>query len=132
AVYINDAYKLTQQLTLQGGIRYNHILMEADFSNNLPFFLFPFSTASINNGNLTGSIGGVYKPSDSWVISTNLGTAFRSPNVDDLGKVFDSEPGTVTVPNPDLRHEYAYNADLGIAKVFGQRFKIDLTGFYTV
>src|SRR5690606_19278867 len=37
AAYINDAYKLTQNLTLQGGIRYNHILMEADFSNNLPF-----------------------------------------------------------------------------------------------
>ncbi|MBK7429065.1 MAG: TonB-dependent receptor [Saprospiraceae bacterium] len=132
AIYINDAYNLTQKLTLQGGMRYNHIFMEADFSNNLPFFPFPFSTASINNGNLTGSIGAVFKPSESWVLSTNLGTAFRSPNVDDLGKVFDSEPGTVTVPNPDLKPEYAYNADLGIAKVFGNRLKIDLTGFYTV
>lgn len=132
AAYINDAYKIRENLTLQAGMRYNHILMEADFSNNLPFFPFPFSTASINNGNLTGSIGVVYKPSESWVISTNLGTAFRSPNVDDLGKVFDSEPGTLTVPNPGLKPEYAYNADLGIAKVFGNRLKIDLTGFYTV
>lgn len=132
ALYINDAYKIRENLTFQGGMRYNHILMDADFSNNLPFFPFPFSSASINNGNLTGSIGAVYKPSESWVISTNLGTAFRSPNVDDLGKVFDSEPGTIAVPNPDLRPEYAYNADLGIAKVFGQRFKIDLTGFYTI
>ncbi len=132
AAYINDAYKIRENLTLQGGMRYNHILIEADFSNNLPFFPFPFSSDSINNGNLTGSIGAVYKPSESWVISTNLGTAFRSPNVDDLGKVFDSEPGTVTVPNPGLKPEYAYNADLGIAKVFGNRLKIDLTGFYTI
>jgi hemoglobin/transferrin/lactoferrin receptor protein len=65
------------------------------------------------------------------VISANLGTAFRSPNVDDLGKVFDSEPGSVVVPNPDLKPEYAYNADLGIAKVFDDVVKIDITGYYT-
>jgi hemoglobin/transferrin/lactoferrin receptor protein len=65
------------------------------------------------------------------VISANLATAFRSPNVDDMGKVFDSEPGAVVVPNPDLEAEYAYSADLGVAKVFGDTVKIDLTGYYT-
>jgi hemoglobin/transferrin/lactoferrin receptor protein len=80
---------------------------------------------------LTGSIGGVYRPSDSWVISANFATAFRSPNVDDMGKVFDSEPGSVVVPNPDLEAEYAYNVDLGMAKVFGEIVRIDLAGYYT-
>lgn len=80
---------------------------------------------------MTGSIGAVYRLSDSWVIGANLATAFRSPNVDDMGKVFDSEPGAVVVPNPDLDAEYAYNADFSMAKVFGDVVRIDLAGYYT-
>lgn len=132
AAYLNDEFRATDQLTLQAGLRYSHYLLNADFSNNLAFYPFPFTKAKLDNGSLTGSIGGVYRPSDSWVINANFGTAFRSPNVDDLGKVFDSEPGTVTVPNPNLREEYAYNFDLGVAKVFDDVVKLDVTGYYTV
>lgn len=132
AVYVNDEFRATSQLTLQAGLRYSQYVLDADFSNNLAFYPFPFTTAKLDNGSLTGSIGGVYRPSESWVISANFGTAFRAPNVDDLGKVFDSEPGTVTVPNPDLKAEYAYNFDLGIAKVFDDVVKLDVTGYYTV
>ncbi len=132
AAYINDEWDVNDQLTLQAGARYNQFLLDADFTNNLEFYPFPFSTATVNEGALTGSIGGVFRPSESWIIKTNLGTAFRSPNVDDIGKVFDSEPGAVIVPNPDLKAEYAYNIDLGMAKTFGKRVKVDLTAFYTV
>ncbi|PKV50671.1 hemoglobin/transferrin/lactoferrin receptor protein [Aquimarina sp. MAR_2010_214] len=132
AVYLNDALKASDKLTLQAGLRYNQFNLDADFTGSLDFYPFPFKKANINNGALTGSIGGVYRPSEKWVISTNFGTAFRSPNVDDVGKVFDSEPGAVTVPNPDLDAEYAYNFDLGIAKVFGDFIKIDMTGYYTI
>ena len=38
---------------------------------------------------------------------------FRAPNIDDIGKVFDSEPGSVVVPNVHLKPEYAYSSDLG-------------------
>ena len=51
--------------------------------------------------------------------------------MDDVGKVFDSEPGSVVVPNPDLKAEYAYNAEIDIAKVFGDYLKIDLVAYYT-
>ncbi len=132
AVYLNNSFEITKKFTLQTGVRYNQFNLEADFNNNLDFYPFPFQKASINNGALTGSIGSVYRPSKSWVISMNLGTAFRSPNVDDIGKVFDSEPGAVTVPNPDLQAEYAYNMDLGIVKNFGEFLQIDVTGYYTV
>lgn len=131
AAYITDEYQINHRITLQSGIRYSHYQLEADFSNNLPFYPLPFSNALINKGSVTGSIGMVYRPSDTWVISANAGTAFRSPNVDDIGKIFDSEPGAITVPNPDLSPEYAWNLDLGLTKVFNDRFKLDLTGFYT-
>lgn len=132
AAYINDEYRVTERFTAVAGLRYNQYRIDADFTQNLPYYPLPFTTAEINNGALTGSIGGVYRPTDKWVISANFGTAFRSPNVDDIGKIFDSELGGVTVPNPDLEAEYAYNFDLGIAKVFGESVKIDLTGYYTI
>lgn len=130
AAYVNDEFELSDKLTLQGGIRYNHILISADFNTN--FYPFPFDEANISNGSVTGSLGTVYRPSESWVINANLSTAFRAPNVDDIGKIFDSSPGTVVVPNPDLSPEYAYNADLGVAHTFGDWLKMDVTGYYTI
>lgn len=130
AIYLNDEFAVSDQFTVQGGLRYNQFMLDAEFDNT--FYPFPFSEANLNEGALTGSLGGVYRPSDTWVISTNFGTAFRSPNVDDIGKVFDSEPGAVTVPNPDLDAEYAYNVDLGVAKVFNDWVKLDVTGYYTI
>jgi hemoglobin/transferrin/lactoferrin receptor protein len=129
AAYVNDQYKFSEKFLLQAGLRYNQFILDAEFDTT--FYPFPFTTANINNGALTGSIGGVYRPSDSWVISANFATAFRSPNVDDMGKVFDSEPGAVVVPNPDLDAEYAYDLDFSIAKVFGDVVRVDLAGYYT-
>jgi hemoglobin/transferrin/lactoferrin receptor protein len=132
AAYITDELRISEMFTLQTGLRYNLFKLEADFSSNLEYYPLPFRTASLRNGALTGSIGGVYRPGRSWVIKGNFGTAFRSPNVDDMGKVFDSEPGAVTVPNPGLEAEYAWNFDVGAAKVIGEAVKLDLTGYYTL
>jgi hemoglobin/transferrin/lactoferrin receptor protein len=132
AVFVNDAYDIHEKVSIQAGLRFNQYVLDADFSSNLDEYPFPFNKASIDNLALTGSIGGIYRPNESWAISTNLGTAFRSPNVDDIGKIFDSEPGAVTVPNPNLEAEYAYNIDVGVAKVFGKSIKLDLTAYYTI
>ena len=130
AVYINDEFSLTEKVKLQAGLRYNQFILNADFDTN--FYDFPFQKAELNDGALTGSIGAVYRPTDQLVLSTNFGTAFRSPNVDDIGKVFDSEPSSVVVPNPNLSAEYAYNIDVGAAFVFANTVKIDVTGYYTI
>ncbi len=131
AAFISDEYRISESFTLQAGLRYNHFKLEADFSENLAFYPLPFDKTLISNGAITGSFGGVYRPLDDLVVKVNFGTAFRSPNVDDIGKVFDSEPGAVTVPNPNLDAEKAYNFDIGVAKVFGEVVKLDLTGYYT-
>ncbi|UII30540.1 TonB-dependent receptor [Fulvivirga ulvae] len=128
-VYASSQFDLSEELLLQGGLRYNQVNIDATFDTR--FYPFPFSEAELNNGALTGSIGTVYRPSNTLVISLNAATAFRSPNVDDMGKVFDSEPGSVVVPNPDLDPEYAYNLDLGIAKTFDDLLKIDVSAYYT-
>lgn len=128
-IYLNDQFALSEKVMLQAGLRYNQYQINADFDTT--FYPFPFTEAKIDNGALSGNLGVVYRPADDWVIRANLATAFRSPNVDDIGKVFDSEPGAVVVPNPNLQAEYAYSADVGIAKVFGDFLKVDLSAYYT-
>lgn len=129
-VYLNNQYKVSDKTKIQTGLRYNVFILNADFDTT--FYPFPFTSATINNGSLTGSAGFVFRPNNQWIISSNIATAFRSPNVDDVGKVFDSEPGSVVIPNPDLEAEYAYNVDFNIAKQIGKYVKIDFSTYYTL
>jgi len=130
AAYASLQSKLSEDVSLQGGLRYNHILVDASFSNE--FFDFPFTEAEINTGALTASAGIAWQASDILGWKFNVGTAFRAPNVDDVGKIFDSEPGSVVVPNPDLKHEYAYNAEIGVNLNFDNVVTFELATYYTV
>ncbi|PID63338.1 MAG: TonB-dependent receptor [Ignavibacteriae bacterium] len=129
AIYANYQYKFSEQYLLQAGLRYNYFRLNAKFDTT--FYPFPFTNTQLSDDKITESIGFVYRPEKTWVISTNLSTAFRSPNVDDMGKIFDSAPGVVVIPNPKLKSEYAYNIDLGLAKVFNDKFKFDFSLYYT-
>ncbi|MCD4735900.1 MAG: TonB-dependent receptor, partial [Bacteroidales bacterium] len=130
AAYFTYKYLFSNKITFQAGARYNYVLLNSDFDTT--FYPFPFTTADVKTGALNGSVGIAYRPSETWQVNLNLSTGFRAPNIDDVGKMFDSEPGSVVVPNPNLKPEYAYNAELGTAKTFRDIFKIDLTGYYTI
>ncbi len=132
AAYANYQHKFTDKFLTQAGLRLNAFSIDADFSNNLNFYPLPFSTTEINNTALTGSLGFVYNASDKMAISTNFSTGFRAPNVDDMGKVFDSELGSVVIPNPDLKAEYAYNMEAGFVRLIGERAKVEITAYYTL
>jgi hemoglobin/transferrin/lactoferrin receptor protein len=129
AAFLTHRYKLNHKLNLQAGVRYNHFLLDAAFDSS--FISFPFTSLSLNTGALTGSMGMIYSPLNSLQFSTNFSTGFRSPNIDDIGKVFDSTPGIVIVPNPKLKPEYIYNIDFNISKTFGSILKVDATLFYS-
>lgn len=132
AAYASLQSKLSKTLSFQGGLRYNHILLEADFTKNNQYFDFPFTEADVSTGALTGSAGITWQPSQILGWRLNFGTAFRAPNVDDIGKIFDSEPGSVVVPNPDVEAEYAYNGELGTTLNFEDIIKLDVAAYYTV
>lgn len=129
ALFASYKNNLSEWWTVTLGARYNHYLIHAPFDD--PQFSFPFGEADINRGALTGSLGAVLRPDDSWQINATLSSGFRAPNIDDIGKIFDSEPGIVIVPNPNLEPEYAYNADLGFAHTFSDYMKVDATLFHT-
>lgn len=131
AAYLTYQKKLSPSSLIQGGLRYNRFGLRADFSANSEFYPLPFTESSNEEGALTASAGWVYTPTDTWTFHLNASTGFRAPNVDDIGKIFDSEPGNVLIPNPNLRAEYAYNLEVNAGKVINDNIMIDLTAYYT-
>ncbi len=121
--YLSSKFELTEKWTLNSGVRYSFYDIEAKFDTTL--FTFPSTEVSNLNGALNGSLGLVFNPSVYAQFYFNVSTGFRAPNIDDIGKVFDSEPGSVIVPNVDLKPEYAYNAEIGFVQAIKSRFKID-------
>jgi hemoglobin/transferrin/lactoferrin receptor protein len=129
AAYSSLQFKLAEKLSFQGGLRYNHILVDASFEDG--FYDFPFSEANIDTGALTGSAGLAWYPNKILSWRLNFGTAFRAPNIDDVGKIFDSEPGSVVVPNPYLKPEYAQTGEIGVTFNFDNVVKLDVGTYYT-
>jgi hemoglobin/transferrin/lactoferrin receptor protein len=128
-VYLTAKYQPHPKWTINGGLRYNHFLIKADFDTT--FFPFPFTSARMATGSFSGSLGFVYSPQPSWQIYANGSNGFRAPNIDDMGKVFESVPGYLVVPNPDLKPEQVYNAELGTVKTFSRFIKVDATIYNT-
>ena len=116
---------------MQSALRYNINGINADFSNNFKFYPLPVLQFKDNYHSITGNLGLVYQVDPSFSISPQLATGFRAPNVDDMGKIIDSQPGSLMVPNPQLQPEYAYNAELNLNKILLGTIKLDVTGYYT-
>ncbi len=130
SAYSGYKNNLTEKISLNTGIRYNYVSLNSTIADN-SFYNFPFSGITVSNGALTGAAGMVFRPGEKMRINLNASTGFRAPNLDDAGKIFDSAPGIVVVPNPDLKPEYAYNTDLGISKDFAEILHFDLSFFHT-
>lgn len=131
AAYLSYKHKPNRKFTVQAGARYNHIIIKADLTENNAFYNFPFRDADLNTGALTGTAGLSWEVNKIMQWKLNATTAFRAPNIDDVGKVFDSEPGSVVVPNADLKPEYAYGGELALALNFNNVLKLDLATYYT-
>jgi hemoglobin/transferrin/lactoferrin receptor protein len=129
ALFVAYHWHVTPQWRLQSGLRWNQYELDARFSTE--FYPFPFERAQTKDEALTGSVGVVFQPNDRWRFSSTLASAFRAPNVDDMGKVFDSEPGSVVVPNPDLKAETAISWDAQVSRLFGNWGRLDLSAYVT-
>jgi len=129
-IYAGLKNRLSDKVVLSTGIRANYVNLNSLFVSK-EFFDFPYDQIQISNTAFNGSAGVAWHPAQSLQLNLNISSGFRAPNLDDVGKVFDSEPGNVIVPNEDLKPEYALNTDIGVIKMFGDKAKVEVTGFYT-
>lgn len=132
AVYASHSWELNKKIIVTDGLRFSYIGLQAKWIDTT-FFPFPFKTAQQQNTALNGSIGLILMPEDNVRFTLLASSGFRAPNVDDISKLFDSSPGLLIVPNPDLKPEYAYNMEAGFANTFAdKRIKIEANYFFTL
>lgn len=131
AAYTSIKYKPNLKFVFQSGLRMNYVVSKADFTENNLFLNLPFNSAKNRSNALTGTSGVRWSPNQITQWKLNLSSAFRAPNIDDIGKVFDSEPGSVVVPNENLKPEYAYGCELGLKLNFDDSLILDISSYYT-
>ncbi len=127
--YAMYKWNLHTKWTINGGLRYTLGNAKATFDKT--FVAFPFDKAEVKDGAFTPTLGVVFRPVEGWQINGNISTGFRIPNIDDMGKLFESNPGNVIVPNPNLTSEYAWNFEVGTAYRKAQKFTLEANVFYT-
>ena len=129
ALYLQQTKQLDAHWVLNDGIRLNLVQLDARFADTT-LMHFPFNRAIQNNTAVTGNLGIAYNGENGYRATAGLSSGFRSPNVDDLTKVFDTKTGYVVVPNKDLKPEYTYNAELNVSKTTSI-YSIGASLFYT-
>ncbi|MCX7729499.1 MAG: TonB-dependent receptor, partial [Bacteroidia bacterium] len=119
-----------EKIILVDGIRVGKAYLHSKF-NDTTFFKFPFREAKQDNWTYSGNLGIIHNINTQWKLSCLVSTGYRVPNVDDLGKVFDTKPGSVIVPNPNIKPEKTINEDISIQYFFGKNSYLSNTLFYT-
>ncbi|MCF6278821.1 MAG: TonB-dependent receptor [Flavobacteriaceae bacterium] len=131
AVYTNYRQDVAENATLNTGIRFTHTILNAKWIDET-FISLPDNDITLKNSSLTATVGYTFRPTKEWRLSSVLSSGFRSPNIDDVGKIREKN-GKVTVPNVNLRPEYVYNAEIGVLKYFNnKKFNIGLNAYYTL
>jgi hemoglobin/transferrin/lactoferrin receptor protein len=94
----------TQRFNFSGGVRYNFIQLQV--SDTL------FGNTSITPDAFVGSIGIIYKLNEKHHFVTNLNSAFRAPNINDVSS-FGIADFRYEVPSYDLKPETSLNKEIG-------------------
>lgn len=132
AVYLTHSWEINEKLILSDGLRFSNNSLKASFVDTT-FFPFPFKDAKQNNNAVTGNLGLVISPEKNVRFSVLGSTGYRSPNVDDFTKIFESVGGNLVIPNEKLKPEYAYNGEVGFdITAFEGRVKFEGNYYYTL
>ncbi|MEN9488560.1 MAG: hypothetical protein RL494_825 [Bacteroidota bacterium] len=123
--------KLTQKTAYNIGARVGYSKLHSEFIDKT-FFPFPFSEIDQKNTTYSAAAGITNNSTKNVKIGFNIATGFRTPNVDDLAKVFDSAKGvSLIVPNPSLKPEKTVTADFSITLFENAIFEFENVIFYT-
>jgi hemoglobin/transferrin/lactoferrin receptor protein len=119
------------KVVINDGLRFNMTKLHSTIKDTaIALRNFPNLDLKQKNSALTGNIGIAFMPSDALRFTANYSTGFRSPNFDDLTKIFESNNSQLIIPNTKLKPEYTNNVELGIAYA-GDNFSLNSYGFYT-
>lgn len=128
AAYYEYRRDLSNKSNFNFGMRFTNTWLRGDWKEE-SLIDAQLNKISSKNSSLTGSFGYVYRSDKNWQISSNFSSGFRSPNIDDMGKIREHR-GLLSVPNKNLKPEYAYNTELSLTKFLNNKKNIVSVNFY--
>ncbi len=105
ALYSKWLYKLNNW-TFDGGIRYQYRILKSRVGD-VSFYPVLIPDFEQKNGAFAFNLGTTYALTSSNILKLGFSRGFRAPNLDDVGKIFDSSIGNVIVPSPEAKPETA-------------------------
>ena len=107
AIYHRQVWKL-ERWQLEGGIRANMYWLNIEEQQ--------FGDVNLNPSALVGNFSAMYHLGNNWKLATSISTAFRAPNISDLGSFGKFDFGT-EVPTTSLEPEKSFNKEIGLKKI---------------
>lgn len=112
------------------GLRLNRQVVDFTYQDSDPLVWPSYFYDGIESSqNAVSGVTGIILKKNRLMGKLTLGTAFRSPNVDDLAKIR-VKRDEISVPNPELGSENVLNTELSISYTL-DKAKIGITGYYT-
>ncbi|HXH19614.1 MAG TPA: TonB-dependent receptor [Chitinophagales bacterium] len=131
SAYLKFTLKASDKVVIAPGFRFSQIMLKAKYEES-EFYEFEFDEVNINTSAFSGSFGIVYNPGKNWHLNLLVSSGYRSPNLDNVGKVFSPQPKQVVIPNDGLQPEYAYNVEAGVSKQFYDKVKVSAVFYNTL
>ncbi len=122
-VFVSGDVALSEVVRMSFGGRWsrfrNRAALDTDFGG----------AVSNSSADLTGQLGVVITPADSWRVAARVAEGFRAPNLYDLTRV-GPVPGGVALPNPDAEPERSLSGELAV-RYAAPRAAFEITAYFT-
>ena len=119
-------------LVLHGGLRLSSFTTTVKYAESDPIQWpsYFYDGVTSRNSALSWSLGMNWQPNGDWTVRLLAASAFRAPNVDDIGKLRIKNDNAV-VPNTELGPEQSLNAEINVNRTLGRWGSVSTTAFYT-
>jgi hemoglobin/transferrin/lactoferrin receptor protein len=119
AAYFNANQKIKENLMFNAGFRYSNNYLNARLIQN-EIFKYPFTDITQKNSSVSYSAGFKYIITKERSVNILVSRAFRSPNIDDLTKIYESTNRRLVVPNSDIKTEFVHNLEVNTLQKIGK------------
>jgi hemoglobin/transferrin/lactoferrin receptor protein len=117
-IYFSHRWELLdKQLIISDGLRFSSVVTDVNFDEN--YFETEYAHVRQQSHSENLHLGAVAVLPAGFRLNGLLSTGFRNPNIDDMGKTFETNGNDLIVANPDLRPEQVFYREVGLSTIGG-------------